>query len=150
MTLERGNAGVSPAVASATMNWPWGVALLSGGATGAISLLTSLSDGVLAAISQGTLTGIFFFALAGGAWMFLSGKGDRRARRYAGKHPWQVAAVPAGLGGAGTALVVFITAALGGSLIGGLFGAIAAGVGAGAVLWVLLGVIAMVAGNKSG
>ncbi|MDS1269663.1 hypothetical protein RIF23_05085 [Lipingzhangella sp. LS1_29] len=149
MTLERGNSGMSPAVASATMNWPWGVALLSGGVTGAISLLTSLSDGVLGAISQGTMTGIFFFALAGGAWMFLSGKGDRRARRYAGNHPWQVAAVPAGLGGAGVALVTYISAALGGALISGLFGALAYGVGVGAVLWLLLGIIAVVAGNKS-
>lgn len=149
MTLERGNSGFSPAVASATLNWPWGWAMGAGGVAAAANLLMSLPTNVLVALPGAVTTGIFFFALVGGAVMFVSGKGDRRARRYTGNHPWQVAMVPAGLGATGIALVSFIASALTGSFIGGLFGAVLLGAGAGAVLWVILGLIAMVAGNKS-
>lgn len=148
MTLERGNSGLSPAVASATMNWPWGWAAGAGAAAGAVNLVLNLPN-VLAALPGAAQVGVFFFALVGGTVMFLGNKGDRRARRYTGKHPWQVALVPAGLGGAGIAVVSFIASALTGSIIGGFFGAIAAGIGVGALLWLILGVIAMVAGNKS-
>lgn len=149
MTLERGNSGLSPAVASAGMNWPWGWAVGGGAVATAASLLINFSPNVLAIIPGAVTTGIFFFALVGGTVMFLSGKGDRRARRYAGKHPWQVAMVPAGLGAIGIAAVSYIGLALGGSLVSGLFLAAMSGIGAGLVLWVILGLIATVAGNKS-
>lgn len=149
MALERSNAGMSPAVASATMNWPWGTALVAGAGTGALNFLLNLQPNVLAVLPGALTTGIFFFALVGGAVMFLGKKGDRRARRYAGAHPWAVAAVPAALGGGGAAIISFIGFALTGSIIGGFFGALGTGLGLGALLWVILGVIAMVAGNRS-
>lgn len=149
MTLERGNSGLSPAMASATLNWPWGWAVGGGAAAAAANALLNFSPNVLAMLPGALTTGIFFFALIGGTVMFLSGKGDRRARRYAGKHPWQVAMVPAGFGAIGVAAVTYIGMALGGSLIAGLFAAAGAGIGAGIVLWVILGLIATVAGNKS-
>lgn len=148
MTLERGNSGMSPAVASVGMNWPWGWAVGGGAAAGAINLLLNLSPNVLAAIPGAVGVGVFFFALVGGARMFLSRKGDRRARRYIANNPWQAAMVPAGLGAAGIALMTFIGSALSGALVGGLFLAILSGVSGGAVLWLILGVIAMVAGNR--
>lgn len=147
MTLERGNA-FTP-VASATMIWPWGASVAAGAVTGVASLLLNLNSGLLSALGSGATTAIFFFALVGGGVALLGSKGDRRARRYAGQYPWRFATAPALLGGAGTALVTFIGAALGGSLISGLFGAVAAGVGVAAVLWVILGIIGMVAGNKN-
>ncbi|TDQ55484.1 hypothetical protein [Actinorugispora endophytica] len=146
MTLERGNA-FTP-VASATMIWPWGTSVAAGAVAGAASLLLNLGNGPLSMLSSGATTAIFFFAMVGGGVAILGGKGDRRARRYAGQYPWRFAAAPAMVGGAGTALVSFVLSALGGSLIGGLFGAIAAGIGTAAVIWVILGIMGMVAGNK--
>ncbi|WP_017539832.1 hypothetical protein [Nocardiopsis halophila] len=134
MTLERGNA-FTP-VASATMIWPWGWALGAGATTGAISLLLNLGSG---AVGSGLTTGIFFFALVGGAVALISGKGDRRARRWAGQYPWKFAGVPALAGGAGIALVTLFT--------GGFFPAIFAGLGTVALLWVVLGLIGTVAGG---
>ncbi|MFC3999912.1 hypothetical protein ACFOVU_28630 [Nocardiopsis sediminis] len=142
MTLERGNA-FTP-VASATMIWPWGTALAAGAVTGVASfLLNSLS------LSSGLTTAIFFFSLVGGAVALLGGKGDRRARRYAGQYPWRFAAAPALLGGAGTAVVSYAGMLIGGAPFAGLFGAAFAGLGAAALIWVILGIIGMVAGNKS-
>ncbi|GAB3206338.1 hypothetical protein ACQEU5_09055 [Marinactinospora thermotolerans] len=144
MTLERGNA-FTP-VASATMIWPWGTATAAGAVTGVAHFLLNLSSFPVA----GSLTtAIFFFSLVGGGVALLGKKGDRRARRYAGQYPWRFAMAPAALGGAGTAVVSFIAAALGGALVSGLFGAIVAGVGTAAVIWVILGLIGMVAGNRA-
>ncbi|MDA8370145.1 MAG: hypothetical protein M0026_09770 [Nocardiopsaceae bacterium] len=147
MALERGNA-FTP-VASATMIWPWGTAMAAGAVTGIGSFLLNLSPSVLGALSSGLTTGIFFFALVGGAVALLGGKGDRRARRYAGQYPWRFAAAPAVVGGAGTAVVSYIGYVFAGALISGLFGAAFAGLGAAALIWVILGIIGMVAGNKS-
>ncbi|GLU49827.1 hypothetical protein [Nocardiopsis ansamitocini] len=144
MTLERGNA-FTP-VASATMIWPWGTAMVAGTVTGAAYFLLNLGA---FPIGGALTTAIFFFSLVGGGVALMGSKGDRRARRYAGQYPWRFAAAPAMLGGAGTALVSFIMSVLGGSLIGGLFGALAAGIGTAAVIWVILGIIGMVAGNKN-
>ncbi|WP_017626387.1 hypothetical protein [Nocardiopsis chromatogenes] len=132
MTLERGNA-FTP-VASATMIWPWGWALGAGAATGAVSFLLNMS------IGSGLTTGIFFFALVGGAVALIGSKGDRRARRWAGQYPWKFAGAPALAGGIGVALVTLLT---GGGLIGGVF----AGLGTVALLWVILGLIGTVAGG---
>lgn len=140
MTLERGNA-FTP-VASATMIWPWGTSVAAGAITGGLSLLGTWS------LSPAIITGIFFFSLVGGAVAVVRKKGDRRAHRYAGQYPWRFAMAPAAVGGAGTALVTFIAAVLSGSIIGGLFGAIGAGIGTAAILWVILGIIGTVAGNK--
>jgi hypothetical protein len=149
MTLERGNSGLSPAVASAGMNWPWGWAVGGGTVAAAAHLLTSLPANILLTIPSAAVTGIFFFSLIGGGVMFLGSRGDRRARRYMGRHPWQVALVPAAVGGAGAAVATYVGAVFSGALISGIFGALFAGLGIGAVLWAILGVIGMVAGNKS-
>ncbi|MFC4564053.1 hypothetical protein ACFO4E_19500 [Nocardiopsis mangrovi] len=142
MTLERGNA-FTP-VASATMIWPWGTALAAGAVSGVASfLLTGLS------LSSGLTTAIFFFSLVGGAVAILGSKGDRRARRYAGQYPWRFAAAPALLGGGATAVVSYAMMLLAGAPIAGLFGAAWVGLGSAAVIWVILGIIGMVAGNKS-
>ncbi|RCV48887.1 hypothetical protein [Marinitenerispora sediminis] len=146
MTLERGNA-FTP-VASATMIWPWGTATAAGAVLGAVDFLFSLNQG-LGAIPDALGTAILAFALVGGGVALLGRKGDRRARRYAGQYPWRFAMVPAALGGAGSALLTFIGGVLGGSLVGALFGAVLSGVAAAAVIWVILGIIGMVAGNKS-
>ncbi|WP_067964433.1 hypothetical protein [Nocardiopsis trehalosi] len=142
MTLERGNA-FTP-VASATMIWPWGTALAAGAVSGVASfLLTGLS------LSSGLTTAIFFFALVGGGVALLGSKGDRRARRYAGQYPWRFAAAPAAVGGAGTAVVTYAGMLLAGAPIAGLLAAAWAGLGTAALIWVILGIIGMVAGNKS-
>ncbi|MFC7326154.1 hypothetical protein [Marinactinospora rubrisoli] len=146
MTLERGNA-FTP-VASATMIWPWGTATAAGAVLGAVDFLFSLNQG-LGAIPSALGTAIIAFALVGGGVALLGKKGDRRARRYAGQYPWRFAMVPAAVGGAGSALLSFIAAALGGSFVLGLFGAIMSGVASAALIWVILGIIGMVAGNKS-
>ncbi|GAA3730038.1 hypothetical protein HDA32_006026 [Spinactinospora alkalitolerans] len=144
MTLERGNA-FTP-VASATMIWPWGTATAAGAVTGAAHFLLNLSA---FPVGGALTTAIFFFSLVGGGVALLGSKGDRRARRYAGQYPWRFAAGPALLGGAGTAVVSYIGAVLSGAVISGLFGAAFAGLGVAAVIWVILGIIGMVAGNKS-
>lgn len=136
MTLERGNA-YTP-VASATVIWPWGTALAAGAVTGIGSFLLNLGGG---AISSGLTTGIFFFALVGGVVGVISKRGDRRGRRYAATYPFRYAAVPAVFGGAATAAVTLFAAGLGSAIWGGLFAA--------ALLWVLIGVVTMVAGNKN-
>ncbi|GAB3494273.1 hypothetical protein [Nocardiopsis coralliicola] len=134
MTLERGNA-FTP-VASATMLWPWGWATGAGVATGALSLL---GNGL--ALSSGLTTGIFFFALVGGAVALLSSKGDRRARRWASQYPWKFAGPPALLAGLGVGVVTIFS--------GGLFAGIGLGLITAAVLWVILGVIGTVAGGRN-
>ncbi|MBB6174212.1 hypothetical protein HNR23_004272 [Nocardiopsis mwathae] len=142
MTLERGNA-FTP-VASATMIWPWGTAVAAGAVTGLGSFLLNTS------LSSGLTTGIFFFALVGGAVALLGSKGDRRARRYAGAYPWRFASAPAMLAGGGVAVVTYLTAVItSGAIIGGLFAAVGTGLLTAAVVWGILGVIAMVAGNRS-
>ncbi|CAM3655122.1 hypothetical protein GCM10009799_47680 [Nocardiopsis rhodophaea] len=142
MTLERGNA-FTP-VASATMIWPWGTAAAAGAVTGVGSFLLNTS------LSAGLTTGIFFFALVGGAVALLGSKGDRRARRYAGAYPWRFASAPALLGGGGVAVVTYAMAIItSGASISDLFTAFFVGLSTAAVLWVILGIIAMVAGNRS-
>ncbi|KOX13208.1 hypothetical protein [Nocardiopsis sp. NRRL B-16309] len=145
MTLERGNA-FTP-VASATMIWPWGASLLGGTVTGALSFLMNFG---LAGIPTAVSTGIFFFALIGGVGGVLSKKGDRRGRRWAAAYPFRYATAPALLGGGATAVMTYIASVIGSfAIFSGLFGALFAGLGVGLVLWVLIGVVAMVAGNKN-
>ncbi|GAA4919127.1 hypothetical protein [Streptomonospora salina] len=137
MTLERGNS-LMP-VHAATMMWPTGIATGAGVVAGGLSFLTSLPAITVA----GPLgTAIFFFALVGGGVSLLGSKGDRRARRWAGQYPWRFAGGPAVLAGLGAA----VTSLLSGTFIGAIF----SGLAAAAVIWVILGVIGMVAGNKSG
>ncbi|GAA3738740.1 hypothetical protein [Salinactinospora qingdaonensis] len=136
MTLERGNA-FTP-VASATMIWPTGIATGAGAVAGALSFLMSLGD---LSIAGPLTTAIFFFSLVGGAVALLGKKGDPRARRWAYQYPWRFAGPPAVLAGVGVAVVTLFA--------GGPFAAIFAGLSSAAVLWVILGIIGMVAGNKS-
>ncbi|QBI51929.1 hypothetical protein [Streptomonospora litoralis] len=136
MTLERGNS-LMP-VHAATLMWPTGIATGAGLVAGGLSFLVSLPT---IAIAGPIGTAIFWFALVGGGVAVLGGKGDRRARRWAGQYPWRFASGPAALAGLGIAVV---------SLFGsGFFGAIFTGLASAAVIWVILGIIGMVAGNKS-
>ncbi|GAB3453827.1 hypothetical protein GCM10027570_33370 [Streptomonospora sediminis] len=136
MTLERGNS-LMP-VHAATLMWPTGIATGAGVVAGGLSFLVSLPAITIA----GPLgTAIFWFALVGGGVALLGGKGDRRARRWAGQYPWRFAAGPAAVAGLGIAIASIFG--------GGFIGAIFAGLGSAAVIWVILGIIGMVAGNKS-
>ncbi|GAA4954680.1 hypothetical protein GCM10023224_45140 [Streptomonospora halophila] len=136
MTLERGNS-LMP-VHAATLMWPTGIATGAGVVAGGLSFLTALPAITIAGPIG---TAIFFFALVGGGVALLGSKGDRRARRWAGQYPWRFAAGPAALAGVGVAATSLLSA--------GFFGAIFAGLGAAAVIWVILGIVGMVAGNKS-
>lgn len=151
MTLERGNA-FTP-VASATMIWPWGTATAAGAVTGVGSFLLNLSPNVLESLLSGASTGIFFFALVGGAVALFSSKGDRRARRYASQYPWRTAMPPALLGAAGTGVAAYISAIISGplltSILLGWIPAALIGLLAGGAIWAILGVIGMVAGGRS-
>ncbi|WP_046469195.1 hypothetical protein [Allosalinactinospora lopnorensis] len=136
MTLERGNPMMP--VHAATMMWPTGVATGAGAVAGGLSFLLSLPAITIA----GPLGwAIFWFALAGGGVALLGGKGDRRARRWAGQYPWRWASGPAVLAGLGIGVVQLF----GAGILGGIF----IGLAAGAVIWVILGLIASVAGNKN-
>ncbi|MUL44088.1 hypothetical protein FZ103_23500 [Streptomonospora sp. PA3] len=136
MTLERGNS-LMP-VHAATLMWPTGIATGAGVVAGGLSFLTALPA---VTIAGPVGTAIFFFALVGGGVALLGGKGDRRARRWAGQYPWRFAAGPAALAGLGIAVTSLFA--------GGFFGAVFSGLAAAAVIWVILGIIGMVAGNKS-
>lgn len=91
------------AVASATLG-PWRPAAAVGALGGGVSLALHLVQGhfglgiVSSAIS---IAALLFFCVGGaGAVLGYSSRGtgrDRRLRRWARSHPWQVAAVPAGL-----------------------------------------------------
>ncbi|WP_017590189.1 hypothetical protein [Nocardiopsis ganjiahuensis] len=144
MTLERGNA-FTP-VASATMIWPWGASLIGGTVAGALSFLTNFG---LAGIPAAVTTGIFFFALVGGVGGVLSKKGDRRGRRWAATYPFRYASAPAVIGGGAVAVVSYVMAVITEfAIFSGLFGGLFAGLGAGLALWLIIGVVAMVAGDK--
>lgn len=137
MTLERGNA-FTP-VASATTVWPWGLSLMGGAAGGALFFLMNLSAG-LGALPTALGAAVIFFALFGGVGGVVSKSGDRRGRRWAASYPFRYAAVPAVVGGAGYGLISMVT----GSLVGGLFlGLLVAG-----AIWVTVGLIASVVGDK--
>ncbi|MFV2197951.1 MULTISPECIES: hypothetical protein [unclassified Nocardiopsis] len=145
MTLERGNA-FTP-VASATMIWPWGASVVGGSVAGALSFLMNFG---LAGIPGAVTTGIFFFALIGGVGGVLRKKADRRGRRWAATYPFRYAAAPALLGGGATAIVSYVASVISSfAIFSGLFGALFAGLGAGLVLWVIIGIVAMVAGDKN-
>lgn len=135
MTLERGSA-FTP-VASATMVWPWGLSLLGGAAGGALFFLLNLGAGALA---SGLGAAVIFFALFGGVGGVASKKSDRRGRRWAASYPFRYAAVPGVIGGAGYGLVQMV----GGSVLGGLFG----GLFVAAAIWVTVGLIATLVGEK--
>ncbi|MDA0564651.1 hypothetical protein LG943_09965 [Streptomonospora sp. S1-112] len=136
MTLERGNS-LMP-VHAATLMWPTGIATGAGAVAGALSFLLALPAVTIAGPIG---TAIFWFALVGGGVALLGGKGDRRARRWAGQYPWRFAGGPAVLAGVGITLASLFSM--------GFFGAVFAGVASAAVIWVVLGIIGMVAGNKA-
>lgn len=137
MTLERGSA-FTP-VASATMVWPWGLSLTGGAAGGALFFLMNLSSG-LGALPTALGAAVIFFALFGGVGGVVSKNGDRRGRRWATSYPFRYAAVPAVVGGAGYGIISMVT----GSLVGGMF----LGLLVAAAIWVTVGLIASVVGDK--
>jgi hypothetical protein len=91
------------AVASATLG-PWRPAAVVGALGGGVSIALHLVHGHFGlGILSGALStaALLFFCVGGsGAVLGYSSRGagrDRRIRRWARSHPWQVAAVPAGL-----------------------------------------------------
>ncbi|WP_143172594.1 hypothetical protein [Actinacidiphila paucisporea] len=91
------------AVASATLG-PWRPAAAVGALGGGVSLALHLVHGHFGlGILSGAISvaALLFFCVGGsGAVLGYSSHGsgrDRRLRRWARSHPWQVAAVPAGL-----------------------------------------------------
>ncbi|MBM9508591.1 hypothetical protein [Actinacidiphila acididurans] len=91
------------AVASATLG-PWRPAAVVGALGGGVSLALHLVHGhfglgILAGAAS--VAALLFYAVGGsGAVLGYSGRSsnrDRRIRRWARTHPWQVAAVPAAL-----------------------------------------------------
>ncbi|UWE12935.1 hypothetical protein [Actinacidiphila bryophytorum] len=91
------------AVASATLG-PWRPAAVVGALGGGVSLALHLVQGHFGlGILSGAISiaALLFFCVGGaGAVLGYSSRGsgrDRRLRRWARSHPWQVAAVPAGL-----------------------------------------------------
>ncbi len=138
MTLERGNSMMP--VHAAMMMWPTSVATGAGVVAGGLSLLANLAGGTLA-IASPIGWAIFAFAMAGGAAALLGKKGDRRARRWSGQFPWRWAGGPAILAGLGIGVVQIFGA--------GFIPAIFIGLTAGAAIWVILGLIASIVGNKS-
>ncbi|RNL83317.1 hypothetical protein [Halostreptopolyspora alba] len=138
MTLERGNSMMP--VHAAMMMWPTSVATGAGVVAGGLTFLSALLSGSIA-IASPIGWAIFAFAVGGGAAALLGSKGDRRARRWAGKYPWRWASGPAVLAGLGIGVVQIFGM--------GFFGGIVAGVATGAVIWVILGLIASIAGNKN-
>ncbi|MDJ0345305.1 hypothetical protein QMK19_32655 [Streptomyces sp. H10-C2] len=88
------------AVASATLG-PWRPAAAVGALGGGVSLALNVIGGdfglgmVVSALSVALM--LFFLVGGAGAVLGSSAKADRRIRRWARAHPWQVAVVPAGL-----------------------------------------------------
>ncbi len=87
------------AVASATLG-PWRAAAAVGALGGGVSFGLSLIGGHfgLGMLASALSVGLMLFFVVGGAGAVLGRGGgtDRRIRRWARRHPWQVAAVPAG------------------------------------------------------
>ncbi|SEG88160.1 hypothetical protein SAMN05216223_1195 [Actinacidiphila yanglinensis] len=91
------------AVASATLG-PWRPAAVVGALGGGVSLALHLVGGHfgLGILSSAlSVAALLFFCVGGaGAVLGYSSRGagrDRRIRRWARSHPWQVATVPAGM-----------------------------------------------------
>lgn len=91
------------AVASATLG-PWRPAAVVGALGGGVSLALHLVHGHfgLGILSSAlSVAALLFFSVGGaGSVLGYSSRGggrDRRIRRWARSHPWQVAAVPAGM-----------------------------------------------------
>jgi hypothetical protein len=89
------------AVASATLG-PWGAAAVVGGLGTAVSIGFDVLHGDFGLrLLAGSLSfGMLLFFAVGGTGAVVGDAGgdprDRRIRRWAREHPWQVAAVPAG------------------------------------------------------
>ena len=137
------------AVASATLG-PWNAAAAVGGLGAAVSLVTGVIGGqfglgVLAgALSFGLL--LFFTVGAAGAVLGRGGSDggpDRRIRRWAGEHPWHVAAVPA------AAMLVsdFVMRQI--LTSEGLFGSLWDGLWRGAIVAAVAGVVGTVSARRS-
>lgn len=132
------------AVASATLG-PWKTA----GVTGVIGGAAALGvDVVTMHWSTSLLAGpvgiaLFLFFLVGGVGS-VAGRdgGDRRLRRWAGEHPWQVALAPAGAFFVTDALTHFFLSSA------SLAGALWTGIWQAAILAAVVGVVGSVAGAR--
>jgi hypothetical protein len=136
------------ALASATLG-PWRPAAAVGALGGGVSLALHLVQGHF---GLGILTGaisiaaLLFFCVGGsGAVLGYPARGagrDQRIRRWARSHPWQVAAVPAGM--------MFLTdLVLRQALTSqGFFGTIATGVWHGVVVAAVVGAVGSVAASR--
>ena len=136
------------ALASATLG-PWRPAAVVGALGGGVSLALHLVQGHF---GLGVLAGsisvaaLLFYCVGGaGAVLGYSSRGagrDHRIRRWARSHPWQVAAVPAGM--------MFLTdLVLRQALTGeGLFGTIWTGLWHGAVVGAVVGGVGAVAASR--
>ncbi|PRX99778.1 hypothetical protein [Allonocardiopsis opalescens] len=137
MALERNSKGTS--VAAATLLWPWTTSLAAGVIGGAGFALMNLSINIFAVGLGSLAAGAFWFALVGGAVAAARKSGDRRALRQVGRNPWGFAMVPALIGGGGVALFNLLMLNIAGAIFGGL--------GAAAMIFVVVGVVAAVAGG---
>ena len=136
------------ALASATLG-PWKPAAVVGALGGGVSLALHLIGGhfglgVLAgAVSVAAL--LFYCVGGSGAVLGYSSRGadrDHRIRRWAGSHPWQVAAVPAGM-------MFFTDLVLRQVLTGqGFFSTIWTGLWHGAVVAAVVGMVGSVGASR--
>lgn len=136
------------AVASASLG-PWRPAAVVGALGGGVSIALHLVHGhfglgILAgAVSVAAL--LFYSVGGAGAVLGYSSRGasrDRRIRRWAREHPWQVAAVPAGLMFLSD---LVIRQALTGQ---GVFGTVWAGLWHGAVVAAVVGTVGAIGASR--
>jgi len=98
---------------------PWAVAATAGAVTAGGDMLGHLIFGQFAVGSPLALGAVIFFAVAGGGALLRGRSG--RPMRWALRHPWRFALVP----GAACAIVVLVlSVALGGGLLGSAFTAL--------------------------
>jgi hypothetical protein len=134
------------AVASATLG-PWRTAAVVGAVGGGLSLVLNTFGGDfgLGVLADALSLAMMLFFVVGGAGSVLGRRGegsDRRIRAWARNHPWQVAAVPAGLLFAGDLVMRQILTSQG--FFGSFWDALWRSVVVGAVI----GVVGAVAGSR--
>jgi hypothetical protein len=137
------------AVASATLG-PWRPAATVGALGGGVDLLLHIVHGHFGlGILSGALSiaALLFFCVGGaGAVLGYSSRGagrDRRIRRWARSHPWQVAVVPAG------AMFFFDLVVRQVLTSQGFFSSLWSGLWHGAVVGAVVGVVGAVAGSRT-
>lgn len=133
------------AVASATLG-PWRVATGVGAVAGGISLAldTLGGDFGLGVLASALSVALMLFYIVGGAGSLVgSGRSDRRIRGWAARHPWQVAAVPAGLMWVSDLVMRQILTSQ------SFFGSVWDGLWRAAIVGAVVGVVGAVAGSRN-